>query len=241
MVLATVFTTILACRPADRNLFPILRTRGWKYAFVALADAEANYLITKAYQLTTLTSVQLLDCFTIPTVLSLSWLVLKIRFKVPHILGVSISLLGVSCLVWADIEDGKPIGSIKDRFLGDMLCLAGAFLLGISNITEEFVVKTFDTVEFLGMIGLFGSFVSGTQTVLLEYGAVTEMDFANLYSPPLSMLLVYALARLAFYVVAATVIKYSSATFLNLSCLSADYYSLIISIYFQRVKVRELL
>lgn len=164
MVLATVFTTILACRPAERNLFPILRTRGLKYAVVALADAEANYLITKAYQYTTLTSVQLLDCFAIPTVLSMSWLVLKIRFKVPHILGVSVCLLGVSCLVWADIEDGRPLGPGKDRFLGDMLCLGGSFLLGVSNIAEEFVVKTFDSVEFLGMIGLFGCFFSGAQT-----------------------------------------------------------------------------
>jgi len=52
----------------------------------------------------------------------------------------------------------------KDRFLGDMLCLASTFLYGISNLAQEFVVKTFDVVEFLGMIGLFGSFVSGTQT-----------------------------------------------------------------------------
>lgn len=159
-----MFTTILACRPAERNLFPILRTRGWKYALVAVADAEANYLVTKAYQFTTLTSGQLLDCFGIPTVLSLSWLVLRIRYKVPHILGVCISLLGLCCLVWADVEDGRPLGPGKDRFLGDMLCLAGAFLHGISNVAQEFVVKTFDVVEFLGMIGLFGSFVSGLQT-----------------------------------------------------------------------------
>ncbi len=166
IILASVFTTILACRPAERNLFPILKTRGWKYMFVAIIDAESKYLVNKSFQLTSLTSVQLLDCFSIPTVLSLSWLVLKIRFRVPHILGVSICLLGVSCLVWADIEEGMiiPNGSIKDRFIGDMLCLAGAFLMGISNIAQELVVKTFDAVEFLGMIGLFGSFVSGAQT-----------------------------------------------------------------------------
>lgn len=32
--------------------------RGWKYALVALADAEANFLVVKAYQFTSLTSVQ---------------------------------------------------------------------------------------------------------------------------------------------------------------------------------------
>jgi solute carrier family 35 protein F1/2 len=58
ITLATVFTTILACRPAERNLFPVLKMRGWKYALVALADAEANFLVVKAYQFTSLTSVQ---------------------------------------------------------------------------------------------------------------------------------------------------------------------------------------
>lgn len=47
--------------------------------------------------------------------------------------------------------------------MGDMLCLSGAVLYGISNVCEEYVVKTYDTVEFLGMIGLFGSLVNGIQ------------------------------------------------------------------------------
>lgn len=42
-----------------------------------------------------------------------------------------------------------------------MLC--GAIMYGISNVAEEFVVKNFSRVEFLGMIGLFGSFISAIQ------------------------------------------------------------------------------
>ncbi|ODM92239.1 Solute carrier family 35 member F1 [Orchesella cincta] len=239
IVLAAIFTTILACRPAERNLFPILRTRGWKYALVALVDAEANFAVGKAYQFTTLTSVQLLDCFTIPTVLSLSWLVLRIRYKVPHILGVSICLLGVSCLVWADIEEGKPLAQGKDRFLGDMLCLAGAFLYGISNVAQEFVVKTFDIVEFLGMIGLFGSFVSGAQTVLLEYGAVTSTEWAG-PSTQMALLIGFATSKFFFYILSAVVMKLSSATAFNLSILTADFYSLITGIYLFHFKFHAL-
>ncbi|CAL8097665.1 unnamed protein product [Orchesella dallaii] len=239
IALAAIFTTILACRPAERNLFPILRTRGWKYALVALVDAEANFAVGKAYQFTTLTSVQLLDCFTIPTVLSLSWLVLRIRYKVPHILGVSICLLGVSCLVWADIEEGKPLAQGKDRFLGDMICLAGAFLYGISNVAQEFVVKTFDIVEFLGMIGLFGSFVSGAQTVLLEYGAVTSTDWAG-PSTQMALLIGFAVAKFFFYILSAVVMKLSSATAFNLSILTADFYSLITGIYLFHFKFHAL-
>ena len=44
-----------------------------------------------------------------------------------------------------------------------MLCLGGATLYGISNVGQEFVVKNFNIVEFLGMMGLFGSIINGVQ------------------------------------------------------------------------------
>lgn len=36
----------------------ILRRRWWKYLLLGLVDVEANYAVVKAYQYTTLTSVQ---------------------------------------------------------------------------------------------------------------------------------------------------------------------------------------
>ncbi len=50
-----------------------------------------------------------------------------------------------------------------NKVLGDMLCLAGATLYGISNVAQEFSVRNFNKVEFLGMIGLFGSIINGIQ------------------------------------------------------------------------------
>eukprot|EP01032_Pedospumella_encystans_P033469 gene33469-37825_t len=38
----------------------------WWYVFAAILDVEANYLVLLAYNYTTITSVMLLDCFTIP-------------------------------------------------------------------------------------------------------------------------------------------------------------------------------
>jgi solute carrier family 35, member F1/2 len=43
------------------------------------------------------------------------------------------------------------------------MCMGGAFLYGLSNMAEEFVVKTIDCVEFLAMVGLFGSVINGVQ------------------------------------------------------------------------------
>ena len=38
----------------------------YKYAVLAMADVLANFCVVEAYRYTSLTSVTLLDCFTIP-------------------------------------------------------------------------------------------------------------------------------------------------------------------------------
>ena len=48
--------------------------------------------------------------------------------------------------------------------MGDLLVICGALMYGVSNIAQEFVVKNYDTSEFLGMLGVFSTFVSGVQT-----------------------------------------------------------------------------
>lgn len=48
--------------PGEGNLLAILKQRWWKYMILGLIDIEANYLVLKAYQYTTLSSVQVGVC-----------------------------------------------------------------------------------------------------------------------------------------------------------------------------------
>ncbi|GCB81005.1 hypothetical protein scyTo_0022956, partial [Scyliorhinus torazame] len=58
VLLFLVYTGILMFRRGNDNLLQILKTKWWKYLLLGLIDVEANYLVVKAYQYTTLTSVQ---------------------------------------------------------------------------------------------------------------------------------------------------------------------------------------
>lgn len=229
VLLCMVYTTYLACRSGDSGLIPILRARGWKYLILSVIDVEANYLIVKAYQYTTLTSVQLLDCFTIPTVLALSWIFLKVRYKILHILGVGVCLLGVGCVVWADIEEGHGSEGGNQRLLGDMLCLIAATLYGVSNVAQEFVVKTYDRYEFLGMVGLFGSCVNGIQLAILERNEIATIQWDTWQV--VCLLVGFALSMFVLYSLMPVVMALTSATAVNLSILSADFYALVVGIY----------
>ncbi|XP_034723702.1 solute carrier family 35 member F2-like [Etheostoma cragini] len=57
-LLCATYTPMLLCRTGDDNILQILKKRGWKYLLLGLVDVEANYAVVKAYQYTTLTSIQ---------------------------------------------------------------------------------------------------------------------------------------------------------------------------------------
>jgi len=83
------------------------KKRWWVYLILGVIDVEANFLVVKAYQYTTITSIMLIDCSSIPTVMLLSYFILKARYRILHYIGVAFCLVGVVCLVVSDIMTGK--------------------------------------------------------------------------------------------------------------------------------------
>lgn len=47
--------------------------------------------------------------------------------------------------------------------MGDCLVLISAALYAVSNVCQEYTVKNLSRVEFLGMLGLFGTIISTIQ------------------------------------------------------------------------------
>ncbi|CAN9501290.1 unnamed protein product [Ophioblennius macclurei] len=228
VLLLLTYTTILSFRKGDGNILRILKTKWWKYLIMGLADVEANYAVVKAYQFTTLTSIQLLDCFVIPVLMLLSWFFLKTRYKFVHYVAVVVCLLGVGAMVGADIVAGRDQGSSSDVLLGDGLALLSAALYAVSNVCQEHTVKNLSRVEFLGTMGLFGTVISGIQLAVLETQAVADIE----WSLRIALLFaVYALCMYALYSFMPIVVKLSSATAVNLSLLTADLFSLFVGIF----------
>lgn len=229
-LLCLTYTTRLAYQQGDRNLFKILFSLdGIKYAFIGVIDVEANFLVVQAYAYTTVTSVQILDCFSIAVVLLLSRLFLKTHYRLVHYGGVVISLIGLSGLITADVITGKNgDGNASNPAVGDLLVIFGAMLYGVSNVAQEFVVKNYNTSEFLGMLGVFSTLVSGLQTIIVEGDKLSKID---LNYKVVLLWLGYTLFLYLIYTCMAYVIQKTSATVTNLSVLSADFYALILGIF----------
>ncbi|XP_039574668.1 solute carrier family 35 member F2 isoform X1 [Passer montanus] len=227
-LLLLVYTTMLVFRTGNDNLWQILKQRWWKYIILGLADVEANYTIVKAYQYTTLTSVQLLDCFGIPVLMALSWFLLRARYRLIHFVAVAICLLGVGIMVGADILSGREEGEGSDVVIGDVLVLLAASLYAISNVGEEYIVKNLSRVEFLGMVGLFGTIISGLQLAIVEHKEIMKIQ----WNWKIALLFIaFALCMFGLYNFMPVVIKVTSATTVNLGVLTSDLYSLFLGLY----------
>ncbi|XP_022594371.1 solute carrier family 35 member F2-like [Seriola dumerili] len=227
-LLCVTYTTMLICRTGDGNILQILKNRWWKYLLLGLVDVEANYAVVKAYQYTTITSVQLLDCFVVPVLMLLSWWVLKTRYRPVHYVAVCICLLGVGAMVGADLLAGRDQGSTSNILLGDALVLLSATLYAVSNVCQEYTVKNLSRVEFLGMIGLFGTVISTVQMVILERNEVANIQWSWQVGLLFSA---FALCMYALYSCMPIVMKLSSATSVNLSLLTADLFSLFCGVF----------
>ncbi|VDK77980.1 unnamed protein product [Litomosoides sigmodontis] len=227
-LLSFVYGTMLVFRKGENAFLPVLKKHGWRYLLLAIVDVEANYIIVYAYQFTNLTSIQLLDCSTIPMVLLLSWLFLSTRYLLTHIIGVGICLVGIAVLIWADALDGKGASGDANRVLGDILCLIASILYAVGNVGEEFLVKQNSRVEYLGMVGLFGSIISGIQLAVLEHHELALVTWSGTI---IVYYLLFAACMFLFYSLVSVVMQKASALLFNLSILTSDFYTLVFGIF----------
>uniref|UniRef100_A0A1D1YK68 Solute carrier family 35 member F1 n=2 Tax=Anthurium amnicola TaxID=1678845 RepID=A0A1D1YK68_9ARAE len=210
-----------------------LQMKWYYYLMLACVDVEANFLVVKAYQYTSLTSIMLLDCWAIPSVIFLTWLFLKTRYKFRQFAGVAVCVAGLVLVVFSDVHaSDRAKGS--NPLKGDMFVIAGSMLYAVSNVSEEFLVKEGDRIELMAMLGAFGAVVSACQISILERNELKSIHWtAGAVLPFVG----FALAMFLFYSTVPILLKLSGSTMLNLSLLTSDMWAVFIRIFAYHEKV----
>ncbi len=184
---------LLNCIPIDGS-FKV-------YFIMAFLDVEANYLTFLAYRYTSLTSVSLLDALAIPSAMVFSRILLRRLYRLPHLIGAVICILGVVVNVLGDSSASTSTSSSADvdvddvnigdddeimnddalsshypyLIRGDILAIAGAIIYGLNDVLTERIVKKMGSVnEYLGMIGFFGCIICFFQALLIERDAMAN-------------------------------------------------------------------
>jgi drug/metabolite transporter (DMT)-like permease len=224
----TEFNPTAMALPAPGETNPSI----WWYVLAAILDLEANFLVITAFNYTSITSIALLDCFTIPSAMILSYFFLEARYVLRHYLGVGICLLGMVCIVlsdrFADAEGGNSDSS-KTAFFGDMICIAGAFFYACSNVLQEKLVKYSEREVYVGRIGGFGMVFAVIQFMATEYQGYLAV--APLTQEAWLFIAGFVLTLFFFYANASAFLQSSDSIIFNLSLLTADVYTVIYSYF----------
>ncbi|MXQ84173.1 hypothetical protein E5288_WYG014184 [Bos mutus] len=131
-------------------------------------------------------------------------------------------------MVGADILAGREDNTGNNVLIGDILVLLGASLYAVSNVCEEYIVKKLSRKEVLGMVGLFGTIISGIQLLIVEYKDIASIH----WDWKIALLFVaFAFCMFCLYSFMPLVIKVTSATSVNLGILTADLYSLFFGLF----------
>ncbi|XP_072972008.1 uncharacterized protein [Typha angustifolia] len=211
-----------------------LKSSWYYYLVLGIVDVEANYLVVKAYQYASLTSIMLLDCWVIPCVIVLTWLFLKRKYTLMELIGAAICVGAAVLVVFSDAYASDREAGGPDPVKGDMFVLAGSTLYAVSNVGEEYLVKKGDRIEVMAMLGSFGAVISALQISILERN---ELRTTKWTAGAVLPFLGFALAMFIFYSTVPTILKICGATMLNLSLLSSDMWGVLIRIFAYHQKV----
>ncbi|GAV69654.1 DUF914 domain-containing protein, partial [Cephalotus follicularis] len=227
LLLAIVYGSVMLYRKKA------LKAKWYYYLILGLVDVEANFLVVNAYQYTSITSVMLLDCWSIPSVMVLTWIFLHTKYRCKKITGVVICVAGLIIIVFSDVHAGDRSGGSNPR-IGDSLVIAGATLYAISNVSEEFLVKNADRVELMSFLGLFGAIISAIQISILERNELKAIHWSAGAALPFFG---FAVAMFLFYSLVPILLKINGSTMLNLSLLTSDMWAVLIRIFAYHDKV----
>ncbi|CAH8350049.1 unnamed protein product [Eruca vesicaria subsp. sativa] len=227
MLLAIVYGGIMLYRRQT------IKGKWYHYCVFALADVEANYLLVKANQYTSITSVMLLDCWAIPCVLVLTFVFLKTKYSLMKISGVALCIIGVITVVFSDVHAGSQGGG-SNPVKGDILIVAGATLYAVSSTCEEFLVKNANTVELMTLLGFFGAIISVIQIVIFERSELKAIEWSAETAFPF---LRFAVTMFLFYSLLPVLLKTNGSAMFTLSLLTSDMWAVLIRIFAYHEKV----
>lgn len=222
LLLAAIYGTVRFCNPRQKKQLTSLSHSWWVYMVLAALDVEANFLTVTAFRYTSVTSVTLLDSWSIPVALALTRLVGLAQYRSGHYGGAALCVLGLIALVATDNRGGGASAGPTAVLGGDTLVVLGATLYACGNVLQEHLLVDAPPEELLCMLGIFGALFSAAQGLPLELAVARAAPWT---AAVIASWAGYVVAMLMFYSLVPIELGWGGAAILNISLLSSDVYS----------------
>jgi solute carrier family 35, member F1/2 len=226
-LLTIIYFTYTLYKYGFRKMGRIFLRDGWKYFILSFLDVEGNYFTVLAYNYTNILSAQLINFWAIVVVVIVSFLLLRVRYKIFQIIGILICVGGTGLLLASDHTQGTNGGPGKNLLKGDLFALLGATIYGLTNTFEEWFVSKRPAYEVLAFLGFFGIFINGTQAAIFDRHSLQTANFSG---PVIGYIVGYTLALTLFYSIVPFILRIASAAFFNISLLTGNFWGTIIGV-----------
>ncbi|KFH42135.1 putative solute carrier family 35 member-like protein [Hapsidospora chrysogenum ATCC 11550] len=227
ILLLLIYTTTFLVKEGPREWGKVAWRHGWKYLIMAFLDVEGNYFTVLAYRYTNILSAQLINFWAIVVVVVVSFLALKVRYRIFQIVGIVVCCGGMGILIGSDHLTGGNGGPGTDLLKGDMFALVGSTCYGLSNVFEEWLVSRAPMYHVLSFIGLFGVVINGVQAAIFDRDAFRS---ATWDADVAGWIVGFTLCMTLFYSLVPLVLRMASAGFYNISLLTANFWGVIIGV-----------
>ncbi|KAH8662328.1 hypothetical protein BX600DRAFT_513174 [Xylariales sp. PMI_506] len=228
LLLSFIYLPITLYKYGFRKLGKIILRDWWKYLIFSFLDVLGNYFTVLAYDYTNILSAQLINFWSIVCVVIVSFLFLKVRYKLFQILGILICCGGMGILLASDHIQGTNGGPGVNLLKGDLFALLGATLYGLSNAYEEWFVSKRPMYEVLSFAGVFGVIINGVVAAIFDRPSFSE---ANWNGAVAGYVIGYTLILTLFYSLAPLILRMGSAAFFDIALLTANFWGVIIGIH----------
>nr|GMC79555.1 solute carrier family 35 member F1-like isoform X1 [Ipomoea batatas] len=139
-------------------------------------DVPIFVAVNQAFQYSSITSVTILDCWTIAWVILLTWYFLGTRYSLWQFFGAAVCVAGLGLILLSDAGVGGGGGSRP--LLGDTFVIMGTLFYALSNVGEEICVKKKDRIEVITMMAISGLLVSICEIAILETKGLASVKWS---------------------------------------------------------------
>ncbi|KAL2150188.1 hypothetical protein VTH82DRAFT_7864 [Thermothelomyces myriococcoides] len=224
-LLTLIWLPITLYHYGPRKWASIVLRDGWKYFILSFFDVEGNYFTVLAYRYTNILSAQLINFWAIVCVVTLSFFLLRVRYRWLQIAGILICCGGMGILLASDHINNSNGGPARDMLKGDLFALLGATLYGVANVFEEWFVSKRPVYEVLSFFGIFGVCINGVQAAIFDRHS---FDGATWNGKVAGWLVGYTLCLCLFYSTVPLILRMASAAVFDVNLLTANFWGVII-------------
>ena len=192
------------------------------YLVVSLCNLGGDVASIYAYTMTSLSTAQLLVTTVVFWVAPLSFLFFRRTLSIVQFLSI---LLGIVGIILVFVEDGAG----NSKWTGNLIALASSLCYAFATTMEEKLVHEGDIKVYLFRFAICTTPISVILTLSVELKPIENYTWNAL---SISLVIAYGLIMAIYYTMVPYIMKNSTATEMNLSFLTSNFFSLFISCIF---------